>query len=45
MRDLTTTDLVFYHLYLCSLATVNQVIGAIKRYNLARRVAVKCRYG
>ena len=44
MGDLTAADLVFYHLYLRAFTTINQIIIAIKRYYLAGRVTIKCRY-
>ena len=45
VRDLSSPDLVLDHLDLCTLTTINKVIIAIMRHNLACRVTVKSRYG
>jgi hypothetical protein len=43
--DLTTPDLVIDHLNLCAFTAINEIVIAIKRYYLAGRMPVKCRYG
>ena len=45
MRYPAAADLVIDHLDLGSLAAIYQEIKAIQGYDLAGRVAIKCRYG
>jgi hypothetical protein len=44
MGDLSSPDLVFDHLDLRSFPAINQVVGAIVRYNLAGGMAIERRY-
>jgi hypothetical protein len=42
VRNLSSADLIFYHLYLGPLTTIYQVIIPIMRNNLAGRMTVEC---